>query len=41
MNSSVALSGDGPVEGLPDYMDKLDEMQKEASKSITYTMEQL
>jgi len=41
MQASIALSGDGPVEGLPDYMDKLNEMQEEAQEKISKTMEHL
>jgi len=41
MQASIALSGDGAFEGTPDYMDKLNEMQEEASQKITEKMEQL
>ena len=39
MQASIALNGEGPVQGVEDYMDQLGEMQEKASEKLAETVE--
>ena len=41
MQASIAISGNGPFEGNPDYMDQLGEMQEKASEKLAETVESI
>lgn len=41
MQASIAISGDGAFDPMPDYMDEVNKLQDKAGKKIAETMEQL
>ena len=41
MDASIAISGDGPVEGMSDYMDQISDLKDQAEDRIKETMEQM